>query len=152
MVTARPADAANQDETPASCEHMLCTLLSNHIWPHLSHVSKQRLRHTSRALRAEVDRNISCLEVRSTKHVMGLDSVPWQPKSLMVCAEAGTDMGWLYLKAGSSTGGIRAISQLQALVIHELQFTRAMQQVSKVRNGLPSRVSVCRQWFTHATH
>jgi hypothetical protein len=108
-------------------------------------VSKQRLRLTSRAVKAEVDRNISCLEVRSTKHVMGLDSVPWQPKSLVVCVEAGSDMGWLYLKTGTSTGYIRAISQLQALVIRDSQFTQAMQQVSSGGWLAVKHVCMCRQ-------
>jgi hypothetical protein len=92
-------------------------------------VSKQQLRLTSRALRAEVDRSISHLEVRYEKHVMRLDCVPWQPKSFVLHPQAGPDMGWMYLKAGSSTSGIRAISRLQALVIHDSQFTKAMQQV-----------------------
>jgi hypothetical protein len=117
--------------TPAvSWEHTWVTLLSGHIWPHLGYLSKQRLRLTSKALRAEVDRSISQLELFSVNDLMRLARVPWQLRTLAVHPAAASDLGWLYLKAASNASGLHCIAKMQALVLHKAKFSHAMQQVS----------------------
>jgi hypothetical protein len=114
-------------------EHTLITLLSDHIWPHLSAPSKQRLRLTSRSLKAAVDSNVECVELTSYNDVWPLRHMKrWKPRRLVVHSEA---LGQFWDTAmWVATPGVQSINgpwteRLDTLILREVRIPKTTTQV-----------------------
>jgi hypothetical protein len=130
-------------DTPAlPCwQHTLCTLLSDHIWPHLSAPSKQRLRLTSRALKEAADSSVHRVQLVTARNVMKWGTLKcWQPRQLVILPNALHTSGWEHLGTQPHPRLViqRFTARLEAVIVHAPVMPELLMQVMSYVRALLS--------------